>query len=76
MGWKKALIYNLISGLTCYLGAIVGIFAATTNTARQFLFALTGGLFLYIALVDLVSFYRQDVFDDFIDYSNHKSYSD
>ncbi|RDD41650.1 Zinc transporter ZIP12 [Trichoplax sp. H2] len=54
MGWKKAMIYNLVSGLTCYIGAIIGIFAASTETARQFLFALTGGLFLYIAMVDLM----------------------
>lgn len=55
MGWKKALIYNLLSALTSYIGAIVGIFAASTDLARQYLFAVTGGLFLYIALVDLVS---------------------
>ncbi|EDV22946.1 uncharacterized protein TRIADDRAFT_28153, partial [Trichoplax adhaerens] len=61
MGWKKAMIYNLVSGLTCYIGAIIGIFAASTETARQFLFALTGGLFLYIAMVDLVSSKDYDI---------------
>ncbi|EDV22948.1 uncharacterized protein TRIADDRAFT_28345, partial [Trichoplax adhaerens] len=55
MGWKRALIYNLISALPCYIGAIIGIFAASTDIARQYMFAVTAGLFLYIALVDLVS---------------------
>ena len=55
MGWEKAAIYNLVSALTSYIGAIIGIFAATTNLARQYLFAVTTGLFLYVALVDLVS---------------------
>ena len=57
MGWRRALIYNLLSTLPIYLGAIVGVFAASTEIARQYLFAITAGLFIYIALVNLVSLY-------------------
>ena len=51
----SALIWNFISATTAIIGFFVGAAVSTNETARQWIFAVTVGMFLYIALVDLVS---------------------
>ena len=46
--------YNFLSACTCYLGLILGILIGETHMGNQYIFALAGGMFLYIALVDMV----------------------
>ncbi|CAL1543045.1 unnamed protein product [Lymnaea stagnalis] len=54
MGFKKALVLNFISALTAFIGLYVGIAASSNDVARAWIFAVTAGMFLYIALVDLL----------------------
>jgi len=52
---SKALIYNLISGLTCIFGGIAAYFFMNKiNNLTPILIAFAGGNFLYMALVDLL----------------------
>ncbi|MDO8668759.1 MAG: ZIP family metal transporter [Candidatus Buchananbacteria bacterium] len=54
-GWKKsrALLFNLISGLTAVLGGLVAFFLAQTINV-DFLLPLAAGGFIYIASSDLI----------------------
>lgn len=52
---KKALMYNFLSACMCYLGLIVGTLLGENTTAHDWVFAIAGGMFLYISLVDMVS---------------------
>lgn len=54
---KQALLMNFLSSLTAILGGIVGVALGTQWSAAPWIFALTAGLFVYIALVDMVSFF-------------------
>ncbi|OWA53104.1 Zinc transporter ZIP14 [Hypsibius exemplaris] len=62
MSLKKALLYNFLSACTCFLGLIVGILVSGTDPDRlgevpdatYWIFALAGGMFLYISLVDML----------------------
>lgn len=54
MSLKKALLYNFISACTCFAGLIVGIFLGELENTSTWIFALAGGMFLYIALVDML----------------------
>lgn len=49
---KKALLYNTLSAFLCFIGMTVGIFVAKMDTAM--LSSLIAGMFLYIALVDMI----------------------
>lgn len=51
---KQAVFYNLLSSLLCYFGMILGIFLGDTESATQWIFAAAAGMFLYIALVDMI----------------------
>jgi len=53
MSIRQALTYNFLSACTCYIGMAVGIFLGEVE-ASTYIFALAGGMFLYIALVDMV----------------------
>lgn len=53
MTMRQALIYNFLSACTCYLGLAVGIVLGEFE-ASQSIFALAGGMFLYISLVDMM----------------------
>lgn len=50
----QALFWNLLSATTAIIGFFIGTALATNETARQWIFAVTIGMFLYISLVDLV----------------------
>lgn len=52
---KQALVMNFISSLMAYIGGIIGVSLGTQWAASPWVFAFTAGLFIYIALVDMVS---------------------
>lgn len=52
---KQALFYNGVSSVLCLGGMIIGIFLGNIETAVNWIFAFTAGMFLYIAWVDMVS---------------------
>lgn len=52
MSVKQAVGYNFLSACTCYLGMILGVVFG--DIGPTYIFALAGGMFLYIALVDMM----------------------
>ena len=55
MSVKMALLANLLSALSCYIGLAIGIYIGQSNDVRFWIFAIAAGMFLYVALVDMVS---------------------
>jgi len=54
MSAKQAVFYNLLSSILCLLGMVLGVFLGESKTATAWVFATAAGMFLYIALVDMV----------------------
>ncbi|XP_066512406.1 zinc transporter ZIP6-like [Hoplias malabaricus] len=55
MSVKQAILYNLLSALMGYLGMVTGILIGHyAENVATWIFALTAGLFMYVALVDMV----------------------
>lgn len=54
IGFKRAIFFNLFSSLTALIGLYIGLVIATDIVIRQWIFAVTSGMFLYISLVDLL----------------------
>ena len=54
MSVKMALMANLLSALSCYIGLATGIYVGQESNIRLWMFAIAAGMFLYIALVDMV----------------------
>ncbi|XP_078095811.1 metal cation symporter ZIP14 isoform X2 [Mustelus asterias] len=52
MSLQQALFFNFLSACCCYLGLAFGILAGSHFSA-SWIFALAGGMFLYIALADM-----------------------
>ncbi|CAF0781891.1 unnamed protein product [Adineta steineri] len=50
----RALLWNFLSGTTAFIGFFIGSFMSDSENIRQWIFAATIGMFLYIALVDLL----------------------
>ena len=55
LSYKAALGLNFLSACSCYLGLVIGLLLGYTTSAVTWIYALAGGLFVYIALVDMVS---------------------
>lgn len=55
MTLRQAIGYNFLSACTCYLGMILGIIIGDFTAGSTYIFALAGGMFLYIALVDMMA---------------------
>jgi len=56
MSVKQAIVYNLLSALMAYVGMIIGTAVGQyTHNVTNWIFAITAGMFLYVALVDMVS---------------------
>lgn len=49
---KRAIIYNLVSAILCFVGMTIGVTIGKINDA--WLSAAIAGMFLYIALVDMI----------------------
>ncbi|XP_055880904.1 zinc transporter ZIP10-like isoform X2 [Biomphalaria glabrata] len=54
MSIKQAVLYNCLSSLLCLIGMLIGVAIGNISSASQWIFALVGGMFLYIALVDML----------------------
>ena len=54
MSVKMALLANLLSALSCYIGLAIGIYIGQQADVRFWIFAIAAGMFLYVALVDMV----------------------
>lgn len=57
---KQAIVYNLLSALMAYFGMVIGTAVGQyTHNVTSWIFAVTAGMFLYVALVDMVSILTQ-----------------
>lgn len=63
MSIQQALFFNFLSACCCYVGLAFGILAGSHFSAN-WIFALAGGMFLYIALADMVSSVACDCLSD------------
>lgn len=53
---RQAILYNMLSAMMAYLGMATGILIGHyAENISMWIFALTAGLFMYVALVDMVS---------------------
>ncbi|XP_034530228.1 metal cation symporter ZIP8 isoform X1 [Notolabrus celidotus] len=52
MSVPQAIFFNLLSAVSCYIGLVFGILLGS-NFAPNAIFAIAGGMFLYIALADM-----------------------
>lgn len=53
---RQAILYNVLSAMMAYLGMVTGILIGHyAENISMWIFALTAGLFMYVALVDMVS---------------------
>lgn len=56
MSVKQAIVYNVLSALMAYVGMLIGTAVGQyTHNVTSWIFAVTAGMFLYVALVDMVS---------------------
>lgn len=55
MSAKQAIFYNILSSVLSFFGMCMGIVFGDTPETSQWVFAVAAGLFIYIALVDMVS---------------------
>ena len=55
MSYRCALFFNFLSACSCYAGLAVGIILGDNFEANQWIYAIAGGMFLYISLCDMVS---------------------
>jgi len=53
MSAKQAVFYNLLSSVLCYGGMVLGMVIGSEPEASNWVFAVSAGMFLYIALVDM-----------------------
>ncbi|GFN86366.1 Zinc transporter zip10 [Plakobranchus ocellatus] len=51
---KQAIMYNCLSSLLCFIGMLIGVALGTLASVSEWIFACVGGMFLYIALVDML----------------------
>ena len=50
----KAAFFNFISALTAVFGFFIAVAVSTDEESRRWIFTLAAGMFLYIALADMV----------------------
>lgn len=51
---RQAIYYNILSSVLSFFGMCIGISIGETPEATSWIFAIAAGLFIYIALVDMV----------------------
>lgn len=55
---KQAIVYNLLSAMMAYIGMLIGTAVGQyANNITLWIFAVTAGMFLYVALVDMVRYF-------------------
>jgi len=54
MSIKQAIFYNVISSSLSFIGMILGIMLGTITSVTPWIFSITAGIFLYVALVDML----------------------
>ncbi|XP_048747496.1 zinc transporter ZIP4-like isoform X2 [Ostrea edulis] len=54
LSFKRALIANLFSSLTAFIGFYIGVPISSHFGAGPWIFSITAGMFIYIALVDML----------------------
>ncbi|XP_046747138.1 zinc transporter foi isoform X2 [Diprion similis] len=54
MSAKQAVFYNLLSSVLCLFGMVLGILLGADPSATSWIFAAAAGMFIYIALVDMI----------------------
>ncbi|XP_076854480.1 zinc transporter ZIP10 [Brachyhypopomus gauderio] len=55
MSVKQAIVYNLLSALMAYFGMVIGTAVGQyAHNVTSWIFAITAGMFLYVALVDML----------------------
>ena len=58
MSFKQALLFNFLSACCCYIGLVFGILLGEfLNFINPWIYAIAGGMFLYISLCDMVNTY-------------------
>uniref|UniRef100_A0A915C5J4 Zinc transporter ZIP12 n=3 Tax=Parascaris univalens TaxID=6257 RepID=A0A915C5J4_PARUN len=60
---RRALIMNLFSALTAFGGLFVGLAAINIENAVEWLLALTAGMFLYVAWLNMLVHLREEAAD-------------
>ena len=55
LSYRAAMFFNFLSACSCYLGLVIGLIVGYKTSAVRWIYALAGGMFLYISLVDMVS---------------------
>lgn len=54
MSVRQAVMFNFLSACTCYIGMVAGLVLGDLTSSASYIFALAGGMFLYISLVDMM----------------------
>ncbi|XP_030385950.1 zinc transporter foi [Scaptodrosophila lebanonensis] len=54
MSVRSAVYYNMLTGVLSFIGMIFGIVFGQSQEAAKWMFAVAAGLFIYIALVDMM----------------------
>ncbi|OTF74652.1 zinc transporter ZIP4-like protein [Euroglyphus maynei] len=54
MSVRRAAIINFVSALTCFIGLYIGLLLGNSDQANRWSLAVCAGLFLYIALCDML----------------------
>uniref|UniRef100_A0A5K3EFV5 Zinc transporter ZIP10 n=1 Tax=Mesocestoides corti TaxID=53468 RepID=A0A5K3EFV5_MESCO len=54
MSVKAALFYNALSSILCTAGMVLGVLLGSLPSVNLWLFLITAGMFVYIALVDMM----------------------
>lgn len=54
---RKALFYNLLSSALSLFGTVLGLLISNFGDATQWVYAITAGCFIYIALSNLVRYF-------------------
>merc|ERR1719427_2434782 len=54
MSIKQAIFFNVISSILAFIGMVTGLLLGSVSNVTPWIFTATAGIFLYVALVDMV----------------------